>query len=142
MRDRNSEVCPTLFTYVWFFSPRYSPSKSMKNAFYFIWKALFILEILKFLYFCLSLFVPVGHCFIGWSKINLKVYDVVNCLNKSLITYFIWYLEKKKRYGIETLSIDRVVNKEHFYGKIIQKMCTKSDEVWWYNMNWFFELFQ
>ena len=27
------------------------------------------------------------------------------------------YLEKEKRYGIENLSIDRVLNKEHFYGK-------------------------
>ena len=26
----------------------------------------------------------------------------------------------------ETLSIDRVLNKEHLYGKIIQKICTKS----------------
>ena len=32
----------------------------------------------------------------------------------------------KKRYDIETLPIDRVLNKAHFYGKIIQKMCTKS----------------
>ena len=29
-------------------------------------------------------------------------------------------------YDIETLSIDRVVNREHFYGKIMQKMWTKS----------------
>ena len=27
------------------------------------------------------------------------------------------YLEKEKRYDIENLSIDRVLNKEHFYGK-------------------------
>ena len=27
-----------------------------------------------------------------------------------------------KSYGIETLCIDRVLNKKHFYGKIIQKM--------------------
>ena len=50
----------------------------------------------------------------------------MNCLNKNLITYFVWYLKKEKRYDIETLSIDRVLNKEHFYGKIMQKMCTKS----------------
>ena len=29
-------------------------------------------------------------------------------------------------YGIETLPVDRVLNKEHFYEKILQKMCTKS----------------
>ena len=50
----------------------------------------------------------------------------MNCLNKTLITHFVWYLEKEKSYDIETLSIDRVLNKEHFYGKIMQKRCTKS----------------
>ena len=60
------------------------------------------------------LFTLGSHCFRCWSKINLKVYDVINCLNKNLITYFAWYLEKEKRYEIETLSIDRVLNKEHF----------------------------
>ena len=34
--------------------------------------------------------------------------------------------KKQKRYDIETFSIDRVLNKEPFYGKIMQKMCTKS----------------
>ena len=41
-----------------------------------------------------------------------------------MITYK--YLEKKKRFEIETLFIDRVLNKARFYGKIMQKMCTKS----------------
>ena len=72
------------------------------------------------------LFLLVSHCFRAWSKINLKVYDVNNCLNKNLIIHFVWYLEKKKRYDIETLSIDRLLNKEDFYGKIMQKICTKS----------------
>ena len=39
---------------------------------------------------------------------------------------FVSYLEKEKRYHIETLSIDGVLNKKHFYGKIKQKMCTES----------------
>ena len=41
----------------------------------------------------------------------------MKCLNKNLITHFAWYLEKEKRYDIKTFSIDRVLNKEHFYGK-------------------------
>ena len=53
--------------------------------------------------------------FRGWSKINLKVYDVINWQYTNLITHFVWYLKKEKRYDIETLSIDRVLNKEHFY---------------------------
>ena len=82
----------------------------------------------RYLNFCIPsspLFLPVSHCFRGWSKINLKVYDVINCLNKNLKTHFVWYLKKEKTYGIETLSIDRVLNKEHFYWKIMQKMSTR-----------------
>ena len=65
------------------------------------------------------LFLPVSHCFRGCSKINLKVYDIINCLNEKLITHFALYLGKEKRYDIETFSIDRVLNKECFYGKSI-----------------------
>ena len=79
-------------------------------------------------------FLP--HCFRGWLKINLTVYDVINCLNKNLITYFVWYLEKEKKYGIETLFIDRVLKKEQFYGKIIHKMWLTSENIiWWKNKN-------
>ena len=49
--------------------------------------------------------LPAGHCFRGWSKINPNVYNVINCLNKNLVTHFVWYLKKEKRYDIETLSI-------------------------------------
>ena len=69
---------------------------------------------------------PVSHCFRGWAKIDLKVNDVTNCLNKNLMTQFVWYLENEKVHDIETLSNDRVVNKECFHEKIIQKMCMKS----------------
>ena len=56
---------------------------------------------------------------------NLKAYDVIYYLNKNLVIHFVWYLKKAKSYGIETLSIGRVLNKEYFYGKIMQKMCIK-----------------
>ena len=71
------------------------------------------------------LFLPISHCFRAWSKINLKVYDVIICRNKNL-THFVWYLEKEKRYDIETLSIDRVFNKEHFIEKSPRKCATKA----------------
>ena len=99
----------------------------MKNAFYFILKALFVFETFKFLYIPLLFFFPVNHWLRGWSNINLKVYDVSNCLNKNtLITHFVLYIEKEKRYDIEPLSIDRVLSKKHFDGKNMQKMCTKN----------------
>ena len=78
--------------------------QKLKNAFYFIWKALFVLEIIKFLYFTPPLFfLPVGRCFRGWSKINLSTFCLISL--------------EEKRYDIETLFVDRLLNKEHFYGK-------------------------
>ena len=89
-----------------------------------LWKKkTIVLEIFKFLYFHLPpLFFPVSHGVRGCLKINLKVYDVINCLNRYLITHFVWYLGKEKRYDIETLSIDWVLNKEHIFEKIKQKI--------------------
>ena len=80
-----------------------------------------------------SQYFPISHCLRGWFKIHLwhkrlwhKVYDISVCLNKNLITHFVWYLKTEERYDIETLSIDRVVSKEYFYRKIMQKLCTES----------------
>ena len=42
------------------------------------------------------LVLPFSHFFGGCLKINLRVYDVINYLNKNLLTHFVWYLEKKK----------------------------------------------
>ena len=78
-------------------------------------------DIQIFVFLSSPLFSPVSHCFRGWSKKNLKVYDIINFLNKNLITHFIWYLKKEIR-----CDIDRELNKDNFYGKIMQKMCTKS----------------
>ena len=89
-------------------------------------KKLFSLSRYSIFLFPSSLFFfAVSHWLRGWSKINLKVYDAINCLTKNL-THFVWYLEKEKRYDIETLSIDRVWNEEQFSWKIMQKMCTNS----------------
>ena len=93
-----------------------------------LWKMLFIsskklfsfsrYSIFVFLSF--PLFLHVGHCFTGWSKINLKVQNVINCLNKNSITHFAGYLEKEKRYDTETLS------KEYQIKNIfIEKLCWK-----------------
>ena len=43
-----------------------------------------------------------------------------------IVFYFISFLEKEIRCDIKTLSIDRELNKGHFYEKNMQKMCTKS----------------
>ena len=111
------------------FSPNDSPSKTIKDVFISSKKLFLSLKsfphIQIFVFPSSLLFLPVSHCFRDWFKINLKVYNVINCLNNNLIKHLVWYLEKEKRYDIETLSIDRVFNKEHFYGKIMQRICTK-----------------
>ena len=43
-----------------------------------------------FIFSSSPLFLPVSHCFKGYSKINLNVYDVINCLNKNL-THFVLF---------------------------------------------------
>ena len=52
------KACVHYFYQIFIFSPNDSPSKTMKNAFYFIKKALFVLEIIKFFCFRPSLFLP------------------------------------------------------------------------------------
>ena len=42
------KLVPAIFYQFLIFSPNDSPSKTMKNVFYFIEKALFVLEIFKF----------------------------------------------------------------------------------------------
>ena len=121
------KACVRYFLTNYYFSPNDIPSKTIKEVFFISSKKLFSFSRYLFFVFPPSpLFLPVSYCFRAWSKINLKVYDVINCLNKNLITHLVWYFEKEKRYDIETLSIGRVLNKEHFYGKIMHKLCTKA----------------
>ena len=114
------------FLTIFYFSPNYSPSKTMRCFLFHLKNSFHSWDIQVFLCWSSLLFLPVSDCLRAWSKINLNVYEVTSCLNKSLITHFVWYIEKEERYDIETLSIDRVLNKKHFYGKIMQEMCIKS----------------
>ena len=102
----------------------------MKKCFLFHLKISFCSQDIQiFVLSSFPFFSAVSHCLSGQSKKNLKVYDVINCLGKKLITHFVWYLEKEIRCDTETLSTlstDRELSKEHFYGKTVQKMCTKS----------------
>ena len=119
-------LCP-LFLIKFLFSTKWYPFKNYEKCFLFHPESSFrSWDIHVFVSPSLPLFLSVSHCVRGCLKINLKVYDVINCPNMNLITHFVWYLGKEKRYDIETLTIDTVLNKEHFCGKIMQKMCTKS----------------
>ena len=70
-----------------------SPFKMMKNAFYFTLKAIFILEIFKFLFW---LFGHVGKRLDKKPKINSKIYDVTNWVTDSYDTYIARYLKEVK----------------------------------------------
>ena len=96
------------------FLAKWWPFKNYEKCFLFHLKCPFHSWGLQIFVF-LSSFLPVNHFFRGWSKINLKVCDVINCLNKNLITNFVWYLEKEKSYDIKTLSPDIVLYKGQFY---------------------------
>ena len=99
----NLKACVCYFLSNLYFSPKNnSPSKTMNNVFYFIKRALFVLEIFKMK--------------------NLKIYDVINCLHKNLITYFVWHLEKEIRCDIETLPIDRELNMKNHAENMYQKL--------------------
>ena len=118
-----ASVC--YFYQVFIFSPNDSLQKLCKMLFISS-KKLFSFS--RYSNFCISSlpsFLPVGRCFRKWSQTNLKVYDITNCLNKNSITHFLLYLEKEKRYDIETFFIDGVSDKKHFCRKIMQKMCSK-----------------
>ena len=65
------------------------------------------------------------HCLRGWSEKNLNIYDVTKCVNKNSITHF-WYLGKEISCDIESLSIDRELNKEHSYRKSCRKCASKA----------------
>ena len=106
-------TCVCYFLTNFCFSPIDSPIKAIKDVFYSIRLSSFCsLDIQVLVSLSSPLFVPIIHFFAGWSKINLEVYDVINCLNKNLLAYFVWYLQNEKRGDIETLFIDRLLNKE------------------------------
>ena len=72
-----------------------------------------------FVFLSSPLFPPVSHCFSSWSLWRQQ-------LSKNLVTHFASYLQKEIRCDTETLSVIKVSSKEHFYGKNMQKICTKS----------------
>ena len=114
------KLVPAVFYQIFIFFTKWSPFKIYEKCFLFPLKSSFrSWDFQIFVFSSTPLFFPVNHSFRGWSKKNLKVYDIIDCLDKNLITHFVWYLEKETRCETEALSIDRVLNKKHFYGKIM-----------------------
>ena len=104
------KACVFYFLSNFHFPPNDGGKKTKKNVFYFILKDLFVSRYSNFCIFVFPSFFPVSYCFRGWLKKNLKVYHAINCLNKNLITHFVWYLEKDINCDTEILPINRVLN--------------------------------
>ena len=103
-----------------FFPPNDSPYIIMKST--FLKSSFRPQHIQSFVFPCSLLFFSVGHCFRGWSKINVKVYDVIICLNKNLMTNFVSYLEKEKN---TTLKVCQLIEYQ-IRNILMEKSCRTS----------------
>ena len=87
-------MCLLYFSSIFHFSPNIALQKLWKMFFTSSEKFFSFSRYSHFCIFIFLLFFPVSHCLRGWFKKNLKIYDAINCLNKNLVTDFVWYLEK------------------------------------------------
>ena len=93
------KACVHYYFIKFLFFTKWQPFKNCEKCFLFHRNSSFRSRDIQIFVFLSS---PVSHCFRGWSKKNLKIYVVISCLNKNLMTHFVWYLEKKIRCDIET----------------------------------------
>ena len=81
------KACVRYFLSNFYFQANDSPSKTEKCFLFHLKSSFCPQNILIFVFLSSPLFLPVSHCIRGCLKINIKVYDVINCLNKNLITH-------------------------------------------------------
>ena len=96
--SKNLKLVSAIFQEVFIFHQMVALQKLWK-MFFTSSKKLFSFS--RYSNFCISTFPSSSPCqplLESLIQHNLKVYDVINCLNKNLITHFVWYLEEKKRY--------------------------------------------
>ena len=93
----NLKLAAAIFYQIFIFNQMIALQKLWKMFFLFHLKSYFRSRDIQFFVFPSSpLFLPVSHCVRVCLKINLKVYDIIDCLNKNLITHFVWNLGKEK----------------------------------------------
>ena len=92
----------------------------MKNAFYFMLKALFVIKILK----CLSsVFDHVGKPLDKKANINFKIYDIKDLEKNNCNTHIAQYFKKCE--GNLTMKFNQLVEnnmRNYVYQRIMQKM--------------------
>ena len=77
----------------------------MKDAFYFMFKALSALEIFKFLS---RRFVYVGKRLDKKVMVNFKIYDVTDWITDNYNAHIIQYLKNLNQLGNETWSVNKI----------------------------------
>ena len=91
----------------------------MKDAFYFMFKALSALEIFTFLP---RHFVYVEKRLDKKVMVYFKIYDVTDWITDNYNTHIIQYLKNLKQLGNETWSVNKIQSKKYFSSKIIEKI--------------------
>ena len=82
------KACVRYFLSSFYFSLNDNPLKTIKNVFLFHLKSSFRSRDIQVFVFSFSrLFLAVSHCFRGRSKKNF--------MTSSIVTHFVWYLEKE-----------------------------------------------
>ena len=95
------KACICYFHQIFSFWPNDSPSKTEKCLLFHLKSSFRPGDIQIFVFLFFPLFLPLGHCFGEWSKINLQVHDIINWLHKNSITHFVWYLEKNHAKNVQ-----------------------------------------
>ena len=86
-----TKACIQYFSSNFYFSPNDSPTKTMKNFLFHLQSSFRSQDIQVFVFLSSPLSFSRD-----WSKINLKVYKIINCLSKKLNTFFFYILRSKK----------------------------------------------
>ena len=79
----NLKLLSTIFYQIFVFQQSIVLQKLWKTFLFHLKSPFRSRDILIFVFPSSLLFVPVSHYFRGWFMINLKVYDIINCLNKT-----------------------------------------------------------
>ena len=91
----------------------------MKNSFYFMLKALFVLKIPKSLPWY---FGYVKKWLDNKAKVNFEIYDVADWQTNNYTTHIAQYLKKWRQSGNEIWLDNRIKHEYHFSLKFMQKM--------------------
>ena len=119
-------MCPLFLSNSYFYSEMITLRKLWKMLFFHQKISFRCRDIQFFVFSSFPLFLPVGRCFRGCSKVNFKVYDPINCLRKNSITHFVWYLKREKNMTLKLCPQMKYQIKNIFMEKSCRKCIAKA----------------